>query len=178
MAYGHIVLAGTKSGIVPNAIKFFTNSKFSHSLITVPDLIDVPMCIEAAESGISMARFDSAYQNNPEQQIEIWEVLISPEVKDVGIKTCLDQLQMKYGFLEIPWFCWRYINKKLGKDIKSQDNWFNKNEICSELCEYYLTAAGLGVLFEGYGDSSVCPEDLATIMKNNPKYFNKIFSNF
>ncbi len=50
--YGHIVLADTKSGFVPNGIKFITSSQFSHSFITIPDILGTPMCIEAAENGV------------------------------------------------------------------------------------------------------------------------------
>jgi hypothetical protein len=170
MAYGQIVLAGSKSGFVPRAIKFLTKSKFSHSLITAPDMVKLPMCVEAAENGVSVIRFDQAYTQNSSENIEIWEVLVSNEAKDNGLTHAFDKLEKGYGFLELPWFIWRAMNKLVGRDIKSQNNW-SRNRI-------YLVNTGLGKLFDMYGRGAVAPQDISDVMNANPKYFKKVFSNF
>ena len=178
MEYGHIVLASTKSGVVPSAIKFITKSQYSHSFITAPTIVGLPMCVEAAESGIDMIRFDDAYTQNAAENIEIWEVLISDEMKDKGLVAVFDKLETSYGFLELPWFVWRWMNRLVGRDIKSQNNWSKNGTICSQLCRIYLTATGLGSLFEGYGKGAVAPQDLSVVMNANPQLFKKVYSNF
>jgi hypothetical protein len=177
MEYGRIVLANTKKGLVPAAIRFFTKSKFSHSLITVPDLIDVPMCIEAAEYGIDTLRFDTGYLQNPDVEIEIWEVHLPKDQIDAGIKAALDKLETGYGYLELPWFAWRWLNAVFGKDIKHQDNWCKNGTICSQLCELYLNETKRNDLFDDFGKGSVSPSDLRAVMVANPEYFTKRFSN-
>lgn len=171
MEYGNIVLASTKSGFVPNAIKSFTSSKFSHSLVTMPDVLGVPMCIEAAEGGVDTTRFDKNYINDPGQGYQVWQLKVSKEVKDRAIRHLLDELETGYGFLEYPWFMWRRLNLLLGKDIKGQDNWSTKGMICSQLCVAYLKACGLEYVLKGYGKGSISPQDLQDIMKAHPELF-------
>lgn len=175
--YGNIVLANTKSGFVPATIRFFTKSKFSHSLITAPDLIGIPMCIESASSGVDMLRFDTGYQNNSGVDYEVWEVNIPDSAKDAGLQAAINKLETKYGYLEIPWFIWRWLNGLFGKDIKNQDNWCQNGTICSQLCELNLEGGGLTGLFAGYGKGSVHPGDLRQIMTAHPEFFKLTFSN-
>lgn len=171
MEYGNIVLASTKSGFVPNAIKWFTKSQFSHSLVTMPDVLSIPMCIEAAESGVDTTRFDKSYINNADQGYQVWHLKISQEIKDKAIISILNDLEIGYGFLQFPWFMWRKLNEIFGKDIKSHNNWDHHGMICSQLCVAYLIACGLGYIFADYGIGSVAPQDLQNIFKAHPELF-------
>jgi hypothetical protein len=177
MSYGQIVLANTKKGIEAKIFRTIIGG-YTHSLITIPQLVGVPMCMEAAVSGVNALRFDTNYLQNPDQEIEIWEVNVSEEMKNAGIRAAINKLENHYGFLELPWFIWRWLNSLVGRDIKHQDNWSKNGVICSELCQLYLTNCGLGFLFEGYGIDAIHPGDLKKIMEANPKYFTKIYSNF
>lgn len=174
--YGNIVLASTKSGFVPNAIKSFTGSIFSHSLVTMPAVLGVPMCIEAAETGVDFTRFDTGYVNAQDQGYEVWNIKIDQSIKDKAIISILSDLEISYGFLQYPWFMWRRVCLFFGKDIKSQRNWDHNGIICSQLCVAYLKACGLGHIFKGYGDGSVAPQDLQNIFKSHPELFEKIDS--
>lgn len=177
MGYGNIVLASTKKGFVPNAIKYITNSQFSHSFITMPDILNIPMCMEAATGGVGFIEFDTAYENNTNEGYEIWEVNAPKEIKDAAISSVLRSLETTYGFLEFPYFIWRKINLYFGRDIKSQNNWeVNSGIICSQLCVSYLKACGLSDIFSGYGDGSIAPQDLQNIFKSFPGTFKLIQS--
>lgn len=173
MEYGFIVLASTQGQFVPNAIKWFTQSQFSHSLVTTPDVLGVPMCIEAAEGGVDFTRFDTGYTDNQDQGFEVWRVKIDQSIKDKAIVSILGDLETGYGFLEYPWFMWRRICLLFGKDIKAQNNWNESGMICSQLCVAYLKACGLGYVFTGYGEGSVAPQDLQNIFKAHPELFEK-----
>ena len=170
MGYGCIVIANSKNGIVPAIIRFITKGP-SHSLITIPDSVGVPMCMEAADVGIAVLRFDKGYTQNADQEISIFEVNVPDVVKDKAIAVCFDRLETSYGFLELPWFIWRSLNKLFGKDIKKNDNWSQNGTICSELCRLYLTECGLGYLFDGFGKSSLNAKDLQDILLANPQLF-------
>jgi hypothetical protein len=173
MTYGNIVLASTKSGFIPNGIKWITGSQFSHSFITTPDILGVPMCMEAAEGGVDFTRFDSGYSDNLDQGYEVWNVKIDQSVKDKALISVLSDLEMGYGFLEFPWFIWRKINLLFGRDIKGQNNWNTSGMICSQLCVSYLKACGLEYIFAEYGNGSVAPQDLQNIFKAHPEIFEK-----
>ena len=174
MEYGHIVLASTKSGFFPNAIKWFTKSKFSHSLVTTPDILEVPMCIEAGAAGVDFTRFDKSYIENPEQTYQVWKVKAPQQLKDEAIKLLLNELEVGYGYLEYGYFIWRRINLLFGRDIKSQNNWNTVGMICSELCVAYLKAVGLEKVLAGYGEGSIAPQDLQNIFKANPQLFELV----
>ena len=176
MSYGQIVLATNTVGFFPAAIRLFTGSKFSHSLVLTPPILDIPMGIEAVEGGVDSVRFDKNYINDTTQGYEIWEIKIDLSIKDAAIKTVLSELQTPYGYLEYLFFLWRRINYWLGRDIKSQDNWFSKGIICSQLCVDYLNACGLSQVLNGYGKGSICPQDLQDIMIAHPELFEKVES--
>jgi len=176
MIYGDIVLADTKSGFVPSAIKWMTNSQFSHSFVTTPDILGTPMCIEASGSGVDFTRFDTSYQNNLGEGYEVWHIKIDQSIKDAAIVSILADLEMGYGFLQFPWFMWRKLNSMLGRDIKAQNNWDTSGFICSQLCVAYLTACGLSYIFNGYGNGSIAPQDLENIFIAHPELFEKTVS--
>ena len=174
MSYGNIVLASTKGQFIPSAIRWFTNSQFSHSLVTTPPILKVPMCMEAAEIGVDFTRFDTSYVDNKDQGYESWFIKIDKKVKDKAIVSILSDLEISYGFLQYPWFIWRRICLFFGKDIKSQNNWNKNGMICSQLCVAYLKACGLNHVLKGYGIGSIAPQDLQNIFKTNPQLFKLV----
>jgi hypothetical protein len=174
MTYGYVVLVDTKTGFIPNAIKWFTGSQLSHSLVTVPPILNTPMCIEAAEGGVDMLRFDTGYINNPNEAYQVWSFEAPDAVKDAAILSIVNDLEITYGFLQYPWFIWRRINLLFGRDIKSQDNWSNQGMVCSQVCVAYLTACGLTDMFAGYGKGSISPQDLQDIFRAHPETFTLI----
>jgi hypothetical protein len=175
--YGNIVLASTKNGFIPNAIKWFTQSQFSHSLVIIPEMLGIPMCIEAAESGVNTVRFDKNYINDVNEGYQVWSVKVGNSVKRDAIKSISNDLEIGYGFLQYPYFIVRRICLLFGKDIKSKNNWFSKDGmICSQLVVAYLTACGLSFVFEGYGLGSIAPQDLQNIFKVHPELFELVES--
>ena len=185
MASGNIVLVNSRWGstwletFISNSIKWFTNSPYSHSLVTFPPLFGNNMCIEASGNGVTMQSFDNVYWNNPSQGCDVYELTtISQEKRDAAAAALINELDASYGFLEYPFFMWRRLNELVGRDIKSHDNWSQNGIICSWLCVQYITNCGLGYLFEGYGKCSVSPKDLRNIFDANPDLFKKIGSTF
>jgi hypothetical protein len=177
MFAGHIVLASTKSGFLPTAIKWFTKSQFSHGLITMPDLLGFPMCIEAMGGGVDMCRFDINYQNNLNEGYQIWSINLPQNVKEKALQSIIGDLEVNYGYLEYIWLIWRRLNLLFGRDIKSQNNWFSSDGlICSQLCVAYLNACGLSNVLSGYGKGSVEPADLSVIFNAHPETFTLVES--
>lgn len=174
--YGNIVLASTKSGFIPNAIKWVTQSQFSHSFVTIPDILGIPICIEAAEGGVDTTRFDTSYQNNLGQGYQVWNIKVDQNIKDKAIIAILNDLEIGYGFLEFPWFVWRRICLFFGDNIKAKNNWNEGGMICSQLCVAYLSACGLDSVLVGYGKGSIAPQDLQDIFEAHPELFELIES--
>jgi hypothetical protein len=176
--FGHIVLTHTKGNLVDWIIRFVTRSKFNHAFVIMPSILDVPMCAEDSGLGVDMLRFDTNYLNDPNEQIEVWQVNIADVFKMNGLKEVINVLEQGYGYLELPWFAWRSLCALFGKDIKSQDNWSQKNSVCSGLVRNrYISGCGLSYLFKAFGKNSVNPQDISDIAHNNSNIFTKIYSN-
>ena len=185
MVSGNVVLVQSKWGdnwfqtFISNAIRWLTSSQYSHSLVTLPQLLNCDMCVEAASNGVTLQRFDTTYWTNPSQACDVYELIgISDDIKAAAMKGLLSELDTSYGYLEMPWFIWRALNRMVGRDIKSHDNWSQHGDICSWVCVQYLTACGLGDLFRDYGKCSVAPQDLRNIFDANPTIFKKTASTF
>ena len=177
MKNGNICLCNNKTGFIPTLIKFITSSTFSHSLITVPDVLGISMCIEAAETGVDFTRFDTGYMNNLSEGYEVWNIKIDQSIKDKAIIAMLSDLETSYGFLQFPFFVCRKFCLFFEKDIKAKNNWFAKDGmICSQLCVAYLNACGLSGVLIGYGQGSVAPQDLQNIFMAHPELFEKVES--
>ena len=169
--YGQIVLVNTKKGFIPSAIKWFTGSKFSHSLVIMPDMFDTRLCIEAVEGGVNMVGFDTEYSKNQNVGYEVYSINVDQKSMDKALELLIKDLEIGYGFLAYPWFIYRRIGTFFGIDMKKHDNWFHSGIICSQLCTYYLQQCGLSDLFADYGDGSVSPQDLKTIIISRPDIF-------
>src|ERR1051325_8132074 len=117
MEYGHIVISNTKKGFVQAAIRFFTQSKYSHSFFTIPNVCGKEMGLEAADIGITALAFDTMYRKNDKVAYRVYRFKADPAKKDQAIRNALETLQKGYGYLELPWFMWRGINKYFGRDI-------------------------------------------------------------
>lgn len=174
MEYGHVCFAYSKNEWVAKAIAWFTGSQWSHTFITVPPVLGKEMAMEAASGGTQMVLFDQAYRGNSTQKYEVYHVKVSEEIIEQSIAQCLERLEMPYGYLEYPWFIWRYINKFFGRDIRGQDNWYQRDEVCAGLTNYYVSGLSLDVLFKDFGKNSVSAQDIYEIVKANPHLFELV----
>lgn len=123
--------------------------------------------------------FDSHYRDNPESYYDIYQIspsVVSQAEIDAGLKQVFEEYAgMTYGFLQLPWFIWRWINRKFGRDIHRELNWFNTNIICSgEVFDYWIYL-GLGMIIpttmSQYHQSTIAPADILSIVKRNPDLF-------
>jgi len=174
MEYGYICFAYSKNEWIAKAIAWFTKSKWSHTFITIPPILGNEMALEAASVGTCPVLFDKGYRNNPDQIYEVYRVKIPQEKIDNAIVASLGRLQTPYGYLEYPWFVWRYINAWLGRDIRSQDNWSKRNLVCAGLSDFFLDDCGLSSLSDSYGYNSISAQDIYEIVKAHPELFELV----
>lgn len=174
--YGHVCVSNSKAGFTAQVIKFFTRSKWSHSFVISPPLLNKDMVIESASNGVSIAPFDQHYRNDIYEGYRVYEFKCEYEFKDSALTQVFAELEGGYGFLEIPWFGWRALNKLFGRDIRHKDNWSQAGVICSELATQYITACGFGRLFSAFGKGSVNAQDIYEICESHPELFKLIES--
>lgn len=174
MEYGYICFAYSKNEWIAKAIASITDSEWSHCFITIPPILDQEMALEDATGGIEPILFDIGYRNNPNQKYEVYRVKIDKNIIDESIIKCFGLLQEPYGYLAYPWFIWRAINLFFGKDIKRQDNWYQKYRVCSGLDRFYLENCILPSLFKDFGKGSSNAQDTYQIVKTYPELFELI----
>lgn len=177
MEYGYVCFAYTKNKWYDWAIAKATKSKWSHSFITCPPMLGKEMVLEAADGGVEATGFDLSYRTNPDVAYEVYRLKVSQDFKDASILNRMKELEVSYGFLEYPWFIWRYINAFFGRDIKSHNNWCqNGTEVCSQFLREYIEDCNLSSLFSGFGKGSVAPQDIYNVVLARPDLFELVES--
>lgn len=174
MEYGFICFAYSKNETIAKIIAKVTSSQWSHSFITVPSILGKEVVMEAASNGIDMTLFDLSYRNNANESYEVYKFLVKPEKIDHSIVKCMKKLESSYAYLELPWFIWRALNKKLGRDIKSHNNWSTNGLVCSGLVRKFIENAGQGALLSGFGRDAVAPQDIYEIVLAHPELFQLV----
>ena len=131
--------------------------------------------MEAAGGGCSAVSFDLSYRNNPSVAYEVYRLKVDQALKDASILNRIRELEVSYGYLEYPWFVWRYLNRFVGRDIKAQNNWCqNGDEVCSQYLREYIADCNLSDLFSGFGKGSMAPQDIYDIVLARPDLFELV----
>jgi len=176
--YGFICFAYTNNKWYDWCIAKFSKSSWSHSFFTCPPMLGEEMVMEADSSGVSVCSFDQHYRQNSTQTYKVFRFKnVDQATIDAAIKNRIPELEVTYGYLEYPWFIWRYLNRMVGRDIKAQDNWCqNGNEVCSQFLREYISDCGYASLFDGYGKGSMAPEDIYQVVLAHPELFELVES--
>jgi hypothetical protein len=177
MEYGYVCFAYTKNKWYDWCIAKLTRSQWSHAFITCPPMLNNEMAMEATRDGVTMCSFDERYRQDPSQIYQVFRFKIDQVAKNASIQNRIKELETLYGYLEYPWFAWRYLNSAFGRDIKSQNNWCqNGTEVCSQFVIEYISDCGCASLFNSFGKGSAAPQDVYEIVLAHPELFELIES--
>lgn len=170
--HGMIGFGGKRSGFYPNAVRFFTKSKWSHCFVVIPQVLGELSVIEA-DLKVQIVPFQKEYVEKNADYYEVWEPIYATDsdvyraTTDIFIKNAGEI----YGFLQIPWFAWRAFMRIFG--VKLRRNWFKDGEICSELLWSYLMELGPKYrnAFSILTEDECSPEDIYEIVLSRPDLF-------
>jgi hypothetical protein len=179
---GMIGICGShKPSFLQRAIMFFTDSDRSHAFLITSNVCGEE-AVQEASLLVQIVPFGSHYRENPESYYDIYQVspgVVSQDEIDSALRQVFEEYAgMTYGFLQLPWFIWRWINSKFGRDIHKELNWFNTNIICSgEVFDFWIYL-GLGMIIpkvmSQYHPSTIAPADILAIVKRNPDLFELV----
>lgn len=179
MQQGMIMTVGTrKPGLFQKLIKFFTESEYTHAALTCQS-VNKDSMLEAGMS-VHTVPFKSRYQDDPDGYYRIYKLnpaLFTQEEIDKALDETYEALAGKtYAFLQLPWFAYRWFNKKiLRRDIHAESNWFDENVICTGEVFHYWIALGMGMIIPNvmsqFHPSTVSPSDIIAIEQSNPQVF-------
>lgn len=177
---GAIGFSGPKSGAgwFQKAIMFFSKSKWSHSFVTFFPVGGMPSVIEAGHA-VQTVPFDR-YRLNGNLSYEVYQIVGVDEesVSNALRRVFVDYSGGVYGYFQLLWFVWRWLNSFVGRSVEREANWFPSGKICSELVYDYESQVS-GIFVEevarmGLTENTVTPQDLYEIVLNNPNNFKLI----
>jgi hypothetical protein len=166
------------AGFVPKAIRYFTKSKWSHSLLIQAPILKEEAVQEASDL-VQIVPFQRNYRDSTEtfEMFRIKKGVVSKATIDASLKKCFNEFTgQKYGYLQLFWFIYRAIAEKFGKDVRHNKNWLSDGVICSELVYWYLFYLGepFKTLLEPWNADTIQPQDIYNIVQSHPELFELV----
>jgi hypothetical protein len=168
---GDIGFSGKRVGFYPNAVRFFTKSRWSHCFVVVPPVLGELSVLES-EVNVVLRPWYSEYVEKNNDYYEIWRPIMAQEaVYDACASLYKSDSGIIYGFMQIPFFAVRAILDLVGIHLKR--NPFPGGEICSETHWRYIM--NLGGEYEkalnGITENECSPQDIYEVVRNRPDLF-------
>jgi len=194
-----ILLNRKKGGWFSSAQRFFTQMNYTHSTFSIGTILGIESVLSADEKVVIEPL--KKYFEEDGTEIEIWR--INENIIDAKNKPLLEQKISEiyykysnsyYGFFQVIWFIYRWINEKFFKrDVRRKNNPFKRGIICSELVYYYLielekilnktlkkgkirfdVLLPLQAELSKYTPDTIHAGDIAQILNKNNKLFYKL----
>lgn len=173
---GDIVFSGRRSGFFPKGVRFFTNSKWSHCFFIMTDVAGEKAVLEA-DMHCQVVPWYREYEIKNEDYYEVYRpIQATNEEKINAANATYNQMSGEiYGFLQIIWFMWDSICKKL--HLNSGRQWFPNGIVCSGVQDKYLQSLNhkTATAFEIYKEiNRVNPQELYEVVTARPDLFEYI----
>jgi hypothetical protein len=138
----------------------------------------VSSVLEANAPGIEIREF---YYDGGTQEYSLYDPILASE-GSIGavLKGCHREfLGIKYGYLQLVWFMWRWLCSKVGVDIRNNKNWMSDGMVCSELLYYYLYYLGepYRSLLKPFNPDTIQPNDVYLMCLAHPDKFKLVRKN-
>jgi|WetSurMetagenome_2_1015567.scaffolds.fasta_scaffold62699_2 hypothetical protein len=136
---GNIVVFNVTKGYwFAAAQRFFTGMPYSHAAIGFGEVKGDESVLEALFA-IAITPFKKARESTT-TDFEVWRVKNVPQTRiEEAVKRAFERWAGEtYGFAQILWFMYRWLNETIGRDVRKQGNWFPDHLICSEVAYNYL----------------------------------------
>lgn len=161
------------SHFIQRAIRFFIDSKWSHSFTMIAGPEGVLSSIETSSSIVQVVPFLRKFAEP--DALEVWDPIgATDEARHLSLSRMYDEYSAeRYGYESYLWFIWRWITRKLGSDRTVMWPCVSKGVTCTELTCYYLRGLGgeYAAMFEGRDVNTFSPEELYRLMQENRHLF-------
>ncbi len=172
---GCVGLSAKRTGFYPKAVRFFTQSNYSHVFVIAHDYYNKQQVFEVnLEAGLR--GFESEYIQKNNDSYEIYKPIkaTDKEIYKAVSETFHYCNGVTYGFLQIPWFAFRAIFRVFG--IELHRNWFPWGGICSEMPLIYLKLINkeYAQAFAHLTENECSPQDIAAVVESRTDLFQFI----
>jgi hypothetical protein len=169
---GDIIVFNETKGIYPKLIRFFTGKPYTHTAIGIGDIAGFPSTFEARE--VTTSRIWDKIQADKTIEYEVYEVTL--EFKPAIQQACRDIFEeyndYQYGYMQIPHFLHLWMMRKMGKNPKQEEPWFQEGIFCSEIT--YLALQSISKIkdyLDGWLINNFSPGDTADCLHRFPEVF-------
>ena len=174
---GIVGFSVNRKGLLPKLIKFFTGSRWSHSFLIVNPIYGLES-VQEASLVVQFIPFDAHYRKNVSQEYVLFAPSgVSEEKIEAALTLCYREFAgVKYGYLSLFWFVYRWLMEKIGVDVRKRKNWMSDGVICSELVFYFLEALGepFTEILADFNPDTIQPEDLYKIVVSRQDLFESV----
>ena len=180
---GSIILLnrkGKSSSFYSAAQRFFTGYPFTHSAIIVDPVRGLTSVLSSNEV-VTILPLQN-YFDEPDTDIMIYELIGFDEY---NIKESVDSIYKSYagasyGYLQITWFVFRWLCKRIGIDIKGKRNYAPNGMICSEMVWDYMSLLKTNYtefykFLNEWTKDTVHVGDISEIIKSFPYLFKLVY---
>ena len=161
--------------------RFFTKKPYTHTALVFGEVKGFQSVISSDEVvAVLPVRNYFAEEGT---DIEIWRFKDnhSELIEDLLTKLYTGYADMSYGYLQIPWFIYRWFMESVfQKDVRKQKNWSTSGVVCSELIYVYLECfiqfyPELKEKLDEWNQDTVSSGDMADIIHSFPEIFELIY---
>lgn len=172
---GYIGFSNNTVGIVPKLIRFFTNSHISHTFIGTESFMGVPSIQEASD--LIVVKPFVGYEQSLTESFKLYKIredVVSEDTIKEATKKVYEEFEgVRYGYLQLVWFPYRWLLSLVGIDARKQKNWMTDGVICSELVYWFLWYLGpvFQDLIKDFNPDTIQAQDLLDIVNAHPHLF-------
>lgn len=173
-----IGFSNNKTSLLAKLIRFFTNSKMSHTFVITFPSAGGDVMFEEASHVVTDGVFKTNYIDDTNTQYWIYKIkdgIVSEDVIDKSLVAIQEQfLGVTYGKLQLLFFPYRWImNTIFHKDVNHEKNWFTNGVICSELVYHYLYNLGQPFqdMLSDFNSDTIQAQDILNIINSHPDVF-------
>ena len=170
-----------KSGSLFSTLqRFFTRMPYTHCQLVV-DPVENIISVFEAEQLVLINPAQRTFQEI-DTEIEVWHPLfITDKTQLTAIfKDLYDNYSgISYGFLQITFFVYRWINEVFKHNVNNKPNPFQNGVICSELIYYYLCSfvnSELSNKLSEWNANTVHAGDIHNILTSLPSLFKLTYT--
>jgi hypothetical protein len=159
--------------------------KFKQGIMTHAAIVWFPEAGEDALFEAKLATTIRPFAMSSGQKHWIYELqgFTDDQIKETLYEIYKEKAGSDYGFLEIPWFIYRYFMELFHKDVRKQHTWFPGGNICSQDVWYFLEKLAtkwnkpdLAAILNEWRSTTFHASDVRTVAVAMPKYFKLTYS--
>jgi hypothetical protein len=156
---------------IQKAIRFFTQSKFSHSFVIMEGPGQRLCALETTSTLVTLTPANRKYLEK--YYVEVWRPVGDNLKETISILSQNAFIRYSgnwYGHISYVWFIYRWFMSLFGRDLKKMWRWANRGITCTE-----LTNTSFPFIIDNERDpNTITPQIMRDWIARHPEYFTLV----